>query len=150
MAKAPLIICVGNPARTDDGVGPAVARHLEETHPDLDIIRSGGEPIELIDLWADADRAIVVDAVMTGSEPGTLHLLDVTVHSLPVASRTSSHGVGLAEAVELGRSLGRLPGRLTVVGVEVADMSPGTSLTPQVAEAVPGAASWVLRELTHA
>ena len=150
MAKAPIIICVGNQARTDDGVGPAVARHLRHTHPELAVALSSGEPMELIDLWADAERAIVVDAVMTGSEPGTLHVLDVTVHSLPVSSRTSSHGIGLAEAVELGRSLGRLPGRLIVVGVEVSDMTPGTTLTPAVGEAVPGAAAWVLRELAHA
>lgn len=150
MASPPLILCIGNPARTDDGVGPAVAQQLREAHPELAITECGGEAIELLDLWSEAERAIVVDAVLTGAQPGTIHLLDVNVHELPLSSRTSSHGVGLAEAVELGRALGRLPGRLTVVGVEASDLGPGMELTPAVAEAVPAAAGWVLRELSHA
>jgi len=150
VASQPLILCVGNPARGDDGVGPAVAKHLKEVKPDLEVTVCRGEAIELIDRWTGAERAIVVDAVLTGSEPGTLHVLDVTVHNLPVSSRTSSHSVGLAEAVELGRAMGRLPERLTVIGIEAAEIAPGTSLTPPVAEAVPTAAAWVLRELASA
>ncbi len=50
----------------------------------------------------------------------------------------SSHGLGLADAYELGRSLGRLPGRLIIAGVEGEDFSQGVGLSPRVEAAVPG------------
>jgi hydrogenase maturation protease len=56
---------------------------------------------------------------------------------------TSSHGLGVAQAVELGCVLGRLPRRLIVVGIEGADFGPGSNLTAAVAAAVEPAARLV-------
>ncbi|GGO16682.1 hypothetical protein GCM10010116_33670 [Microbispora rosea subsp. aerata] len=59
------------------------------------------------------------------------------VRSLPAARwRGASHALGLADAVALGRALGRLPGELLVVGVEGADFTPGAPMTPPVLAAV--------------
>lgn len=145
-----LVICIGTETRADDGIGLAVAHHLATAHPGVEVTCAAGEPIELIDLWSPWNQVVVVDAVATGAEPGTVRILDATVDRVPVAGRTSSHGIGLADAIELGRSLGRLPGRLSVVGVEVADVTPGRPMTGAVAEAVPRAAAAVLQELSRA
>ncbi|MFN2319583.1 MAG: hypothetical protein ABR500_07850, partial [Dermatophilaceae bacterium] len=47
---------------------------------------------------------------------------------------------------ELSRRLGRLPARVTLVGVEVADVTHGADLSPEVARGVPEAIARV-REL---
>ena len=146
-----VIVCVGNPAGTDDGAGPAVARALEELRPEITVRVAGGEPIELLGLIDGVDEAVVVDAIKTGRHPpGTVVVLDASSQPVPVPASASTHGVGLAVAVELGRSLGRLPSRLVIIGIEAADLRPGTTLTPAVAAAVPNAAERALRELTHA
>ena len=50
--------------------------------------------------------------------------------------RSSTHAFGVPEAIELARSLGRLPARVTVIAIEGADFSPGDGLSPRVAAAV--------------
>jgi hydrogenase maturation protease len=58
--------------------------------------------------------------------------------------------MGAAEAIELARTLGRLPRRLVVYGIEGASFHPGAPLTPAVADAVKMAAGMVRAEIVDA
>lgn len=128
-----LLIGVGNPDRGDDGAGPIVASRLRL--PEVEVRLARGEATELLQLFSGRDRVYVVDAVVSGQAPGTLHRLDG--HDLPGFMRsTSTHGLGLAEAVELARVLGSLPRELVVLGIEAADLTPGAVLSAPVSEAV--------------
>lgn len=147
--RAPVVVIgVGNPLRGDDGVGLAVAEELaalgdSDRHEHLrgdiiEVVESDGEPTRLLELWRDRRLAIVVDAVVTGTTtPGTLHVIDATTETLPrPPGGQSSHHAGLADAVTLGRTLGRMPDALTVAGVEPDDMTLGRTLSPPVLAAV--------------
>nr|WP_231370987.1 hydrogenase maturation protease [Thioalkalivibrio sp. ALJ16] len=128
--KGPLVIGIGNPWRGDDGIGHAVVDALADT-PGLATAKSQGEPAELMELWQGHDPVILVDAIVTGAAPGTLHRLDAR-EPLPRGARYSSHGIGLAEAVELARSLGELPDTLIVHGIEPARLEDGAGLSPAI------------------
>jgi hydrogenase maturation protease len=83
----------------------------------------------------DAAAAVIVDAVRSGAEPGTLHRL-TRLDQLPAASPASSHGLGLAEALALGERLGQLP-PWVVIGVEAgSDALPGPEALERAAAAV--------------
>jgi hydrogenase maturation protease len=126
----PLVVGLGNEWRRDDAAGLEVARRV----PGAVTVR---EPTQLLDAWEGRDAVIVVDAVRAGAAPGTTARLDALAAPLPVELfATSTHHVGVAEAVELGRTLGRLPRALAVYGIEGADFSAGKGLTPEVERAV--------------
>jgi hydrogenase maturation protease len=132
-----VIVGVGNDWRGDDAVGLVAARRLRSALPDVRVLELDGDPASLLDAWAGAHEAIVIDAVRSGAPPGTIHRLDVASEPLPAGLRAgSTHGLGLAEAVALGRTLDRLPARLELIGIEVGGLDTGTSLTPAVARAV--------------
>ncbi|MGA8805322.1 MAG: hypothetical protein WB866_11580, partial [Solirubrobacterales bacterium] len=46
--------------------------------------------------------------------------------------RSSTHALGVADAVELARELDRLPARLAVYGIEGENFEAGEGLTPAV------------------
>jgi hydrogenase maturation protease len=133
-----LVVGIGNPWRRDDGAGTAVARRLAGLLPDgVRIAIVGGEATELIETFRDADLAVLVDAVASGGEPGTVFRFDAVAEPLPAGfGRLSSHGLGLAEAIELARVLGRLPTGVLVYGIEGVDFTPGQGLTAAVERAV--------------
>jgi hydrogenase maturation protease len=144
-----LVIGAGNDARRDDGAGLAVARHLRAAG--LDAREARGDLSALADLWRDTDRVILVDAVCSGAPPGTLHCFDALHSPLPaVFARASTHALGLAEAVELARALGRLPATLTVYGIEGAEFDMGEGLSPRVAEAIGRAVAAIKKDAGHA
>lgn len=57
-----LIICVGNPSRGDDAVGPLVASQLQEQAPDLCVIETFQLQPEMVDDLADFEQIVIIDA----------------------------------------------------------------------------------------
>jgi hydrogenase maturation protease len=141
------VIGIGRLERGDDAVGRIVARNIRRDGLEgVWVTECAGEFSALMDLWDGADAAVVVDALQSGAAPGTLFRIDALRERLPVPASASTHGFGLAEAVEIGRTLGRLPPVLIVHGVEGARFGPGESLSPAVAAAVPPLGDAVRRE----
>jgi hydrogenase maturation protease len=104
----------------------------------------------LLDLFRDARAAIVVDAISSGSEPGTLHRFDASAEPVPAqAFRSSTHAFGVGEAIELARALGRLPERVVVYGIEGCEFGPGAGLTPAVDAALPDVVDAVVRDVVN-
>jgi hydrogenase maturation protease len=132
-----LIIGVGNAYRGDDAVGLIVARRLGEENLDgVTILEQSGEGAALIESWKDADTVILIDAVHSGAEPGTIYRFDA--HTQPIPNRFfrySTHAFSVAEAIELARTLNQLPARLIVYGVEGKFFGVGDSLSPEVEKA---------------
>jgi hydrogenase maturation protease len=128
-----VVIGVGNLDRGDDGAGVAAARMVRGAEVRL------ANGLELLDAWEGFDAVVVIDAAQSMGAPGRVHRLDGLSDELPPAlSQASTHGFGVAEAVAMGRALGRLPGRLVVYAIEAADFSPGAGLSSAVAAALPG------------
>lgn len=81
---------------------------------------------------------------MSGSAPGTVRRFRAREGSLPEGSAsTSSHGLGLASAVELSRAMGTLPRELVVIAVEAESLEYRMELSP----AVDAAADRVVEEI---
>jgi hydrogenase maturation protease len=132
------IICVGNSWRSDDAAGLVVARRLRATLDDrAEIVEQEGEPTAVIGSLERVDAAWIVDAVSSGAEAGTVHRVDAVEEKLPSGLfGASTHHLGIADAVELARALGKLPRRVVIYGIEGESFDAGTDLTPAVAAAV--------------
>lgn len=133
------VVGLGSPFG-DDQVGWRVADALERG-PDracVWVLRLDRPGPALLDAIAGRAEAILVDAAATGSSPGTVHRLD-TEDILTAPPVASSHGLGLAHALRLGRALGILPPRLTLFLVSIDPHlaeEPDTRLSPSVQAAV--------------
>ncbi|HYF92491.1 MAG TPA: hydrogenase maturation protease [Symbiobacteriaceae bacterium] len=141
-----VVIGIGNELCADDAVGLAVVRRLAAEG--VAVVEAGCPGLGLLDLLAGHDRAVLVDAVVSGAPPGTVHCFGL--RDLPDRSLLplSLHGVNAVDALALGQAVdpGRLPRDVVIVGVEIADRSPfKVGLSPEVAAAVPLAAA-IVRE----
>jgi hydrogenase maturation protease len=136
--RGPLVIGIGNPDRGDDAAGRAVARWLNgRLPPDVEIIEHDGEPASLLARLEGVATAYLIDACASGTAIGTVRRFDVRAAPLSQeAFSVSTHGLGLAEAVELARALGQLPDRCIVYAIEGHSFEPGAQLSPAVAAAI--------------
>ena len=156
----PVVVGIGNPFRRDDGVGTAVADRLRRTlPPGVRVVALDGEPARLVDAWAGAPVAIVVDAMRSGAAPGTLRRTELATTAgrddrvdvpepVAPARSASSHAYSLRDAVDLGRALGRVPARLVLYTVEGRDFADGPGLSDPVAAVVPEVAARVVADAT--
>ena len=122
-----LIIGVGNEVRGDDAIGLLAARDLASLKlPWVRVEESRGDGARLLSLWRGVEAVLIIDAVSSGSPPGTLHRVDVTTFPIPGSFRcASSHDFGVVEAIETARALGELPGECVLYGVEVGETTVG-------------------------
>lgn len=146
-----VVIGVGNDYRSDDGVGSAVALQIEKLGiPGVLVSLSDGEPTTVIDIWAGMDLAVVIDAVRCEpSIPGRVRRSDIDLLQ-HTGTASSSHTLGIQDALPLGRALGRVPGRIVVIAVDAASLDLGVGLSEPVAAAVPHAVETVITELRRA
>jgi hydrogenase maturation protease len=149
--KRAVIIGLGNPVLTDDGVGIRVARQLDQQLGDTDMVDvkeayAGG--LRLLDAITGYDRATIVDAMRTQENvPGRIHRLTrENVHT--TWNSVSVHDMSLTTALEMGALLELpLPTQIDIWGIEGADLdSFGETLTPEVSRAVPLVVDTIARE----
>jgi hydrogenase maturation protease len=136
MGRGILVIGLGNELRGDDGAGPWVARQVAAAGwPQVaGCALEAADPALLLDAWAGYDRVYVADAVIAPLPAGTIVRLDLLRRRQRERPATllSSHGLGLGQAVELGRALRALPRHLVFYGIVAQDFAYGAGLSPVV------------------
>jgi hydrogenase maturation protease len=134
-----LVVGCGNHFAGDDSVGLELLRRLESHGGYGCEFRELPEgPLGLLELFDRADIILLVDAVLSGAPPGTLHLVPMPSRDAaprPLAA-VSDHGWGLAEALRLALALGWRVPRLMLLGIELERVSVGAPSSPAVEAAL--------------
>jgi len=134
-----LILGMGNPILSNDGVGLMAAEKIRHRIPGADVASSAMIGLSLFDLIIGYDALFIIDAMTTRNSAlgelkkigeddrqGTLHLF-------------SSHGLNIFELMELGVHCGYDMPRLSAVyGIEIGDeVAFGETLSPALQDKLP-------------
>ena len=136
-----IVVGLGNPVLSDDGVGITVARALAPrlAGTGVEVVESSWGGMRFLDLLAGYDRAVLVDAIEWRHGPvGTVYCL-TPEEAIPTVRASGYHDISLGQALALGATLGiQLPRAVVVFAIEVADATTvREGLSPAVAAAVP-------------
>ena len=108
----------------------------------MDVTEIGTAGLGLLDLVRGYERLILIDAIVSGAKPGTVHVLSGA--DVARASHLGpGHDADLPTVLALGEKLAadQMPQEVVVVAVEAADVfTVSTELTPDVEAAVAEAA----------
>lgn len=146
-----LVLGLGNPILSDDGVGFRVAEAIKDrvNQEDVTVMETSMGGLDLLDLFANFDKVIIIDAIQTrDGRVGQIHRLERG--AIEATKHTSApHDINLATALELGKRLGMtLPQQIVIYAIEVADVTTfNEKCTPELEQVIPVARDMVLREL---
>jgi len=142
------IIGCGNVDRGDDAAGVLVARRLLALGVEsfgAETSEQSGESFSLMDCWIGFEHVILVDAIAPNGTPGVVEVWNAhTAELREDLFPCSTHAFGLREAVELARTMNRLPQLLQIYGIEGKQFSFNTPLSPEVEHAVESVAQQLL------
>jgi hydrogenase maturation protease len=146
-----LVLGLGNPILSDDGVGIRVAHEAasQVNNSKVTIAETSGAGLSLLDSIAGYDQVIIIDAVQTEKgQAGQIYRMGPEDFSL-TKHFISPHQINLATALELGKMLNlAMPQKITVFAVEAKDITSfGEKCTPEVEKAIPEVVKLVLQEL---
>lgn len=153
-----LVIGLGNPILTDDGVGVKVAYAVdnaltENIRKNITVTEASAGGLRLMEAMIGYGRVILIDAIQTqnGCIPGTIHRmsLDDLRTISPTQHSASAHDTTLVTALEAGRHMGLpLPDEIIIYAVEVENVLDfGEKTTLAVAQAIPIVTDIVMAEL---
>lgn len=153
-----LVIGLGNPILTDDGVGVKVAYELQlalsdELRENVTITEASAGGLRLMEAMIGYDRVILIDALIpqNGKKPGSIFrmTLDELRMISPTKHSASAHDTTLVNALDAGRELGLfLPDVVIIFAITVENVLEFSEQpTPNVLAAIPKAVNAVLSEL---
>ena len=135
-----LIMGIGNLVLQDEGFGVHAVRELAartDIDPRIDLLDGGTAGLHLMGWLQNYDRVIVIDAALDSLPEGTLRTLKPRFGEFPPL--VTAHEIGLKDVIEALEVTGYCPEVDLVVASVKKYTSLGTTLSPAVAAAVPGA-----------
>jgi len=146
-----LIVGLGNPILSDDGIGIRVAQAVADTKrvtdSNVEFVEASLGGLALAERLQGYDRVILVDAIQTcGGKPGAVYRL--SLDDVPTRHADSIHDASLKTALEVFRHHGgHIPSQITIIALEAVNLLNFETLTPEVEAAIPSAVEAVLAEL---
>lgn len=145
-----LVLGVGNVMLGDEGLGVHIARHLLDTYifpPGIEIIDGGTGGLALLPFIRSARRVIVVDAIETGAEPGSIFMFDAGEIEEIEKTRISLHDMGIMDVLNTAGILGDQP-EATIIGVQPEKMDDfGAGMSEAVCASMTRVVELVLEQL---
>ncbi len=146
--KGVIVIGIGNPNFKDDGVGLRVVEELEKKGI-KDTVKYLNIDLKVIDSMRGYKKAIIVDAMKTGAEPGTIvEFNGRTTWKNVYASGT--HSMSIFEVIRIGYEVfpEEMPDEVKIIGIEGEEvLSLGMELTPSVEKVIPEVVEKILNEM---
>ncbi len=137
-----LIACCGNAMRGDDAFGSLVAEAMRREPPlPATLVELGMRPAALLDHLPGQRVLLLVDAARvdapTDDDADANHLIDVDFFdperpALVHDDALSTHGLSIADQLELARRLGMLPPVVRLIAAPVTTVALGRPATPAV------------------
>jgi hydrogenase maturation protease len=146
-----LVLGLGNPILSDDGVGIRVAREVGEklNDPQVTVAETSEAGLRLLDSIVGYDKVIIIDAVQTEKgQAGQIYRMEPQDFS-SAKYLSSPHQINLLTALELGKMLDlAMPQKITIFAVEAKDVTNfSENCTPEVEQAIPEVVKMVLEDL---
>jgi hydrogenase maturation protease len=146
-----LLLGIGNPLLTDDGLGIIAAREISEKKlAGVDFEEATASGIEVMEMMLDYEKVVIVDATMfPGREPGEIMRLQEEYFSHTVHG-SSPHGVNLSTAIALGRKTSpeRMPREIVFIAMQAEDVSTfSEKMTAKVNKKLPDLIDLVVKEI---
>jgi hydrogenase maturation protease len=132
-----VVLGLGNPLMTDDGLGVAAVTRLREewlVSEGVELVDGGTWGMNLLPTIEDAGRLVLVDAIDRGMPPGTTVVLER--HEIPraFALKVSPHQVDVREVLALAELRGTLPDETVAIGLQPDVVALGLELSPTLEE----------------
>jgi hydrogenase maturation protease len=146
-----LVLGVGNLLLSDEGVGLRVVERLTATYelpPTVQVLDGGTLGMDLLYYLEGIDYLLIIDAVETGSEPGTLVRLENDDVPAFLSVKISPHQIGVPDMLFAARLQEIYPERVVLFGIQPANLAVGLELSPEVAEQLDVLVEQVVDQLT--
>lgn len=143
------VLGIGNILLRDEGVGVRVVELLKDSDlpEEVELVDGGTATLNLFPILAETEHLIVIDAVKGGMPQGTLYRLKPKDLKPTEGSAVSLHDLGLLQALDMAKAIGKMPKSVMIFGVEPKKIDWGMELSPEIEQELPHLATVIIEEI---
>lgn len=115
-----VVLGVGNVLEEDDGVGIYACAYLNANYtfsPEIEIINGGVEGINLLNLFLENDRIIILDTINLDDEAGSIYNIPSYELSGYGLNSGGAHEVGVMQCLDMIELMGKPLPESNVIGI---------------------------------
>ena len=144
-----LVLGIGNILMTDEGVGVRVVEAMNgmDLPPGVELFDGATAGLDLLDVLAEREKVVVIDAMDCDAEPGSVFRLTPDDLVPAEGAEMSAHDIGLMETLVLAGQIGIAPKQVVIFGIKPERVEAGLTLSASIAAVVPNVIDMVLAEV---
>lgn len=146
----PLILGIGNILLSDEGIGVYAVQALENNPhftSHFDIVDGGTCGMELLDVMANREYLIVIDAVLANKAAGEIIVLyDEQVPTF-FSRKISPHQLGLCDVLSALKLTEEFPKHLCLIGIQPERLDSQIGLSETLSRALPKVQQCLIEQL---
>lgn len=127
-----VILGIGNVLQKDDGFGVYAAMYLNENYTfskDMNIINGGVEGINLLDVFIENDKVLILDTIGLEDKPGSLYVIPTVELGGYGLNSGGAHEVGVLQCLDMLQLQGKTLPEAFVIGIVPAEVTFDISLS---------------------
>lgn len=142
------VIGIGNILQRDDGFGVHVVNELQKENlpSTIELVDGGTSTLSMIGYFMDFKKVIVIDAIRTGLEPGTIYKIEPEDLVNYKKEQVSVHDVQILDIVKMVNMAAKYPD-VVIYGIEPAEISFNLEMTEIMYSKVPDMINHIQKEL---
>ena len=131
---------IGNLLLSDDGVGVHAINKLNEEYefPEgVEIIDGGTKGLDLLPLFENRDRVLIIDAANFNKPAGTIDIIEGDKIPAFLSTKLSVHQIGLPDMLFAAKLMEIMPDKISLVGIQPESMETRVELSDTVKDRMP-------------
>lgn len=136
--KPTIVIGLGNPLMTDEGIGVLLVQKLTQkfeqsaaSSQDVEFHDGGTGGMNLLYKIENREKVILIDCAKMGEKPGTLRRFTPDqVRTIKQLGHFSLHEIDILKLLDLAAQLDSAPKQVVIFGIEPASLDLGNNLSP--------------------
>ena len=144
------LLGLGNILLQDEGIGVHVVQAIKDRYslsPDVELVDGGTMGLDLLPIFQDSRKVLIIDAVDFGKPPG--HVGTIEGKNIPsvLSAKLSVHHIGLSDVLFASTLMNDIPPEVCLIGIQPKNLDVGLDMTPEVRENFDTLVSMAIKKL---
>ena len=131
--KDVIVLGLGNPLMTDEGIGTVLVEMLNERSSEFanaEFVDAGMGGMQILHLISGRKKVVIIDCAFMESEPATITRFSYEeAKTVKKLAHLSLHEIDIMRVIELSKQLGECPDEVVFFGIEPVAVENGMELS---------------------
>jgi hydrogenase maturation protease len=147
-----VVLGLGNILLSDEGVGVHAVHAIKrqyDFHPKINLVDGGTMGLDLLPLFQNGERILIIDAVDFKKSPGYVGVMEGDAIPSALNAKLSAHHIGLSDLLFTAKLMRTTPPEICLIGIQPKSLQLGLDMTQEIGAQMDSIISLAVQKLAR-